>query len=196
MANLVEGSAEKAILDLNEVEFYSEEKLIGMGNLLITDKSIVWVKEKSANENTVQYKLSYYDVILHAISRETDSFPKECIYCQVDENVGSREIRIVPKVPSLLDTVYQAICDGSRLNPDFDEGGNVKENCEALDGLACMLGLMSGSQQVNSTVGMSSDNNTESVDRRNMLEKFDSMLRVSTDDVDITSRIIEKDELL
>ena len=59
MANLVEGSAEKALLDLNEVEFYSEEKLIGMGNLLITDKSIVWVKEKSANENTVQYKLSY-----------------------------------------------------------------------------------------------------------------------------------------
>ena len=72
----------------------------------------------------------------------------------------------------------------------------MNENCEALDGLACMLGLTSGAERVNAAAGFSSDENTESLDRRNMLEKFDSMLRASTDDVDITSRIIEKDELL
>ena len=59
-----------------------------MGNLLITDKSIVWVKEKSANENTVQYKLSYYDVILHAISRETDSFPKNVYTAKLTKMLG------------------------------------------------------------------------------------------------------------
>ena len=192
MATIV--NDKQILLKESNIEFYREDKCIGSGDLEITSKNIIWTNNNNNNndngteayETNIYFKFDFCDIMLHAISRDTEAFPKECIYTQIDDEDGnSIEIRFVPSDKLHLENIFQAFCEGARLNPDLDENGNVKTDNEALNGLATMLNVMAG---MNSIDSIDDDNNNEGdlnnvEHNKKMLEKFDNMLQMNEDEL-------------
>jgi hypothetical protein len=175
-----EGGQQMLHQEIN-LELYREDKRLGIGTLDITSKNITWNENHSGGggDGGQSCILDYCNIILHAISRDTNAFPKECIYCQVDENSTSIEMRFVPSNRLQLDIIFQAFCEGARLNPDLDEDGNVKTDNEALNGLASMLSMMADMKSSESDANDADDNYELFDSKRNqeMMDKFDDMLK-------------------
>jgi hypothetical protein len=52
----------------------------GSGTLFLTTENITWI---SASEADKALSFHWRSVLMHAVSRDTSSFPHPCIYCQV-----------------------------------------------------------------------------------------------------------------
>mmetsp|Transcript_984 Transcript_984/g.3492 ORF Transcript_984/g.3492 Transcript_984/m.3492 type:complete len:237 (+) Transcript_984:154-864(+) len=114
------------------------------GCLYVTTRRVVW---HSLASTEVGYAISFRSIGMHAVSRDTSSFPQACVYLQIDgeeptNDDGSdeddtaegetkmneeqalasvEEVRLVPAEEAQLDEIFQAMCDCAALNPD-DEG--------------------------------------------------------------------------
>ena len=95
MATIV--NDKQILLKESNIEFYREDKCIGSGDLEITSKNIIWTNNNNNNDNNgteayetnIYIKFDFCDIMLHAISRDTEAFPKECIYTQIDDENGN-----------------------------------------------------------------------------------------------------------
>ena len=108
---------------------FVEGRDAGYGTLWVTENVLVW-KSSITDENM---ELTYPSITMHAICRDTNSFPFECIYCMLessalppaDENeqdpVEMTEVRFVPDDKEQLKAIYEAIADCQLMHPDPDE---------------------------------------------------------------------------
>lgn len=79
--------------------------------------------------------IGYRQIIMHAISRDAQSFAQPCIYLQLDEGdmmddaadddeeMLSPEVRLVPEHAQLIEGIFKTLCDCAALNPDTDVEG-------------------------------------------------------------------------
>ena len=64
---------------LSDVELaFTSTKIIGLGKLYVTSTRVIWIGEQKAYEFDVPF------IILHAITHDSESYPKACLYCQLD----------------------------------------------------------------------------------------------------------------
>jgi nucleotide-sensitive chloride channel 1A len=116
---------EEVDFKLNEVEisFLNDGNVGFIGTLYITTKRIIWISEIKAYDFDVTF------ITLHAITRDPDSYPRPCIYCQFDseQEIGDNtydELFFVPKSESQLTLIFDALSRAAQLNPD------ESDNCE------------------------------------------------------------------
>lgn len=117
-----------------ELNFRSDAPPIGSGKLFVTSKRVIWLGQ---DEKAFDFDVKY--ITLHAITRDTDSYPKPCIYCQLDafnsEDGGDAdgdedaeeeeeildEMYIVPSSEDQLQSVFDALSTAAMKNPDDPE---------------------------------------------------------------------------
>lgn len=90
------------------------------GTLAVTTRNVRWLHP--TGDATKHLRLAFRQISMHAVSRDTSSFPRECIYMQVEgvegvalpEREGDNEeeeeeqvteVHIVPAVPSTRTTI-------------------------------------------------------------------------------------------
>jgi len=108
----------------------------GTGTLYITEGCVRWISNEGQG-----LTLTYPSISLHAVSRDTSSFPHECLYLMVDseddanegsgaggdasdseeEAGGPFEVRFVPQDKGTLDLLYKSMCDCQMLHPDPED---------------------------------------------------------------------------
>jgi nucleotide-sensitive chloride channel 1A len=116
----------------------------GPGTLYVTTRRLVWFSNEDVHKG---YAVTFIALTMHAISRDVEAYPEPCIYTQIEtgkeddeyeeddeaeeplptETNGSMsdlsvvdEMRLVPKDPSVLDHLFQVLCDCALLNPDAE----------------------------------------------------------------------------
>lgn len=109
----------------------------GHGVLFIAEDKLTW---RSNNGNGIV--LYYPSMAVHAISKDTSTFPHECMYVMYNEALLSAnndadsedddeaeisEVRFIPSDSDSLKKMYDAMCDCQCLHPDeedsdFDDG--------------------------------------------------------------------------
>jgi hypothetical protein len=114
-------------LDDVEINFSAEKPPVGTGKLFITSKRVIWLgKGDEAYDFDVPY------IVLHAVTRDADSYPKPCIYCQLDceEAEGDEddeeeepgevldEMFLVPSNEEHLTAMFNALSAAALNNPD------------------------------------------------------------------------------
>uniref|UniRef100_A0A7S3R6W3 Methylosome subunit pICln n=1 Tax=Dunaliella tertiolecta TaxID=3047 RepID=A0A7S3R6W3_DUNTE len=156
---LAEDDEEKPTIVSNpDVGFYfGDSHDAGMGCLHVTARRVIWV---SSSRSDLAFVLRYPQIMMHAVSRDTSSFPKPCIYIQLDDgsedmqqDEGSEEeedggpdadvaaeVRLVPQDSSKIDEIFKLLCDYAALNPDSDaeadgEGDFYFDEAEVYAGL-------------------------------------------------------------
>ncbi|KDO35107.1 hypothetical protein SPRG_01174 [Saprolegnia parasitica CBS 223.65] len=93
----------------------------GAGNLVVTTKRVVWITSQPGMAE-VGYAWDMRYLSLHAISRDTSSFPEPCLYCHLDVEDDVQEVRFVPDDSSkTLQAMFDAFSASAALNPDDDE---------------------------------------------------------------------------
>jgi hypothetical protein len=73
---------------LDEIELaFEENKIYGIAQLFITtQRIIIRVKE---NDTSLEFDPQY--IVLHAITRDINSYPKPCVYCQLDKEFDDND---------------------------------------------------------------------------------------------------------
>merc|ERR1711964_240974 len=93
---------------------------MGPGLLFVTTARLTWL---STADGTKGYSWDYRMVILHAICRDVETYPRPCIYCQLDSTTDDEdaivpELRFVPLEETDLDELFGAIAECTALHPD------------------------------------------------------------------------------
>ena len=60
----------------------------GAGTLMVTTRRVVWVPEAAAHG----FSLFYPAIVMHAVSRDTEGFPRPCVYLQLDAEQNISEV--------------------------------------------------------------------------------------------------------
>lgn len=126
---------------------YINESEIGKGTLYITDSLLSWV-----NSDTQQgFSLEYPHITLHAISREEQAHPRQCLYVMVDAKLdlpgvpmvqpsdsgsdnededGSKitELRFAPDNTNNLEAMFQVMNQCQTLHPDPQDSLSDEED--------------------------------------------------------------------
>jgi len=93
---LVDPSTNRPLLDVEEsisftadnIELYlGADKREGKGTLFVTTKHLIWL----SSDRSTGYRTDYPYVLLHAVSRDPSSFPRPCLYAQLDEEEGEEQ---------------------------------------------------------------------------------------------------------
>mmetsp|Transcript_3030 Transcript_3030/g.4628 ORF Transcript_3030/g.4628 Transcript_3030/m.4628 type:complete len:208 (-) Transcript_3030:93-716(-) len=85
------------------------------GSLFITSRRIVWVSDDAAYDFDVPF------ITLHAITHDPESFPRPCLYCQLDEEEdGPTEMYLIPAAETELQELFDGFSQAAVLNPDPD----------------------------------------------------------------------------
>ena len=73
-------------------------------------------------------------IVLHAISRDKESYPEPCLYCQLDsdEEETTDELRVLPPDESDLYPLFEALSHAASLNPDPPEDGEEEGDDELI----------------------------------------------------------------
>ncbi|CAA9998734.1 unnamed protein product [Nesidiocoris tenuis] len=113
------------------------KKELGKGTIFIAESQLSWVDSTSG----CGFSLEYPHISLHAVSRDPNSFPRECLFVMVDTNIDFSdaranheneddeddgedeltELRFVPDDPTALDSMFQAMSECQTLHPDPDD---------------------------------------------------------------------------
>lgn len=114
--------------ELNDVElsFGATKPVIGTGKFIVTSKRVLWM---GTGESAYDFDVPY--IALHAITRDPDSYPKPCIYCQLDceeEDNGDEsdddesevldEMFLAPSNEEHLTAMFNALSAAALNNPD------------------------------------------------------------------------------
>ena len=108
---------------------FSPENVLGVGTLYITTSRIIIV-----NPSAFTLDIDVPFVGLHAVSRSTDSYPKPCLYCQLnqDDEDEPDELFLAPDDESLLKTLFDEFCKAAENNPDPPEDGEEEGDDELI----------------------------------------------------------------
>ena len=126
-------------LDKCDISFDASAGPLGTGKLYITSKRLIWLGESVGN--AYDYDIPY--IGLHAVTRDEQSYPKPCIYCQFDideDDAGygndegddeqediQTEMFLVPESEVDLMKLFDALSHAAMLNPDPEEEGDELE---------------------------------------------------------------------
>ncbi|XP_069496070.1 methylosome subunit pICln [Ambystoma mexicanum] len=113
-------------------------KGLGSGTLYIAESRLSWL-----NGSGLGFALDYPTISLHAISRDTNAYPREHLYVMVNAKLGDEElkddmgdedesdgeddiepiteVRFVPSDKSALEAMFSAMCECQALHPDPDD---------------------------------------------------------------------------
>jgi len=125
---------ESVILTFPNVEFsFSATEPIGNGKLFVTSQRFVWLSDSAAYDFDVRF------IMLHAISKDTATYPKPCVYCQLDveqcgdeddEDAEPDECYFAPTEDDSLMSIFEGFSQAAQMNPDPEE-----EEAEAAGGV-------------------------------------------------------------
>lgn len=125
-----------------ELSFDSSGPSVGLGKLFVTSKRVLWLGE---GDSAFDFDVPY--IVLHAITRDVDSFPKPCIYCQFDvEEIGDMgendnddeeekildEMFLAPENDTDLKAMFDALSKAALNNPDPPEEGEQEGDDELI----------------------------------------------------------------
>ncbi|KAL5254042.1 hypothetical protein ACHWQZ_G013711 [Mnemiopsis leidyi] len=110
---------------------------LGSGKFYVGETEIVWIRDG----DEVGFKLNYKQLIAHAVSKDTNVYPRTCVYMLYEggttetlstdssdeEESGNVEIRIAPQNDNAVQRIYQAISDGQLLHPDDEDESDSEE---------------------------------------------------------------------
>ncbi|RZF44296.1 hypothetical protein LSTR_LSTR006846 [Laodelphax striatellus] len=126
---------------------FVDNREIGKGTLFIAESSLSWVN----SDTNTGFSLSYQNISLHAISRDLQARPYECLYVMLDtcldgeQNGGNEdddenedknefsEMYFVPDDTSRLNAMFTAMNECQALNPDPDDSVSGEEEFEDAD---------------------------------------------------------------
>ena len=124
---------------------FNNKECHGNGDLYVTSLRIVWLS-KTINKASFEFDVPY--IMLHAISKDISTYPKPCIYCQLDEEYievecnGDGELdsdgdaeptecffapaantttTTIDEDFDLLMNIFESFSETAQLNPDPDE---------------------------------------------------------------------------
>jgi len=147
---------------------YLKSNQLGKGTLFIAESRLSWLADDGQG-----FELDYPTISLHAVSRDLDNFPAECLYLmlnssdngeeqadseQDEEEDDLNELRFVPDAKNSLDTMFKALSDCQLLHPDptddlseedeegLDDGGDEYDVAAA----ELVLGVADGNGDVGS----------------------------------------------
>lgn len=118
-------------LELTGIELKFDESQ-GEGSLVITSKRVIWIA-KSDNGANFDFDVRY--IVLHAITRDVDSHPKPCIYCQLDTDGDEDEcdeLFIIPQKEEQLKVIFDGLSNAALKNPDPPEEGEMEGDDELI----------------------------------------------------------------
>jgi nucleotide-sensitive chloride channel 1A len=111
-------------------------------------------------DDSKSVRYTYHQIAMHALSRDLESFPQPCVYCQLDEEPDEEdnvaEARFVPRDAShgtfasvrapwshaalltaravaAVEQIYNAFCECAALNPDPEQEGGETQRAAAMD---------------------------------------------------------------
>lgn len=99
----------------------------GIGNLYITTGRIIWIADNISN-STVN-KMFDFDIpyiVLHAMTHDEATYPKPCLYCQLDassedDEEAFEECFFVPSDEATLQKLFETFSEAAQRNPDADD---------------------------------------------------------------------------
>jgi hypothetical protein len=101
----------------------------GIGKLFITTARIIWVSNDEKQLRAFDFDVPY--ITLHAVSRDPITYPRPCLYCQLDDgnedadndDVGTGECFFVPDTSDAdaLGKLFEAFCSAAVRNPSEDD---------------------------------------------------------------------------
>ena len=118
---------ENLITQFSNIEFsFAALNPNGIGQLYVTTERIIWLSTTESFDFDVRY------IMLHAVSKDESTYPKPCIYCQLDvecvEDVDDKdeesepsECFFAPQEPEDLMTIFDTFSQTAQLNPDPEE---------------------------------------------------------------------------
>ncbi|KDR10972.1 methylosome subunit pICln isoform X1 [Zootermopsis nevadensis] len=130
------------------------DREIGIGTLFITESRLSWVNSSSGQG----FSLEYPHIALHAVSRDLQAYPSECLYVLVDSEIDPdnqlhsssgdedsevgvqdmTEMRFVPDDKGMLDAMFHAMSECQSLHPDpqdsFSEDEEIFEDADDEEG--------------------------------------------------------------
>ncbi|KAK9794671.1 hypothetical protein WJX73_005045 [Symbiochloris irregularis] len=103
-----------------------ESEYRGNGALCVTNRRICWQDQSHTDTG---YAVAFTDIGLHAIATDSPGDGKACIYLQLagetpadadveEDALLSKEVRLVPGNPDLLQDLFKVLCNCAALNPD------------------------------------------------------------------------------
>ncbi|XP_071086668.1 methylosome subunit pICln-like [Haliotis cracherodii] len=115
---------------------------LGNGTLYVAESRLSWM-----GENGRGFSLEYPAISLHAVSRDTSSFPQECLYLMVEGKLSGEaqdgssegeeeddppigEVRFVPSDRGTLDAMFLAMNDCQALHPDPQDSDSEADGDE------------------------------------------------------------------
>ncbi|GAU98543.1 hypothetical protein RvY_09675 [Ramazzottius varieornatus] len=131
------------VLAVEDVVVKNREGSYGTGRLFITEENVRWITSELRG-----FVLSYFEISLHAVSKDVTNFPEECIYLMLDAgkeeseedsepeengldaemNGGThapeKELYFIPNDKSMLDSIFTAMAHCQSLHPDPEDVGS------------------------------------------------------------------------
>lgn len=128
---------EGVLLTESNTRAFLEDKDCGNGTLCICEDYLLW----RGDIESQSFRLSYPSISLHAICRDTSSFPYQCLYCLLDsEDVletdeensepSVTEVRFVPLDSNKIQQMYDAVTQCQELHPDPEISEEEEEEGE------------------------------------------------------------------
>mmetsp|Transcript_12611 Transcript_12611/g.21312 ORF Transcript_12611/g.21312 Transcript_12611/m.21312 type:complete len:226 (+) Transcript_12611:40-717(+) len=153
-------------------------RIRGSGTLVVTNSRVVWVPE---NTSCDLFEFASVALAMHAVTQEgVESFPRPCLYCQLDESAGhpSVEAYFAPTDSASLDACFRALSQTAMMNPppgddEDDNGGMFGE--DGFEGFGEIDGGFVALREANSDTEPPSEEI-----RAAMLSHLDSILQVSS----------------
>lgn len=128
---------------------FMNDKELGKGILYIAESRLSWVDSGTGRG----FSLEYPHISIHAVSRDLQSYPHQCLYVMVDTNVDftpddtsnntdrhasgddtdeeeeeMTEVRFVPDDHEALDAMFAAMNDCQALHPDPNDSLSPEED--------------------------------------------------------------------
>ena len=127
---------------LRAAKLQLDEELPDTGDVFVTTRRFIFVGSISSllsrlfnvfdSGKSTALDIDVPFIVLHALSRDTESYPEPCLYCQLDseEDEDPHELRIVPADESDLYPLFEALSHAASLNPDPPEDGEEEGDDE------------------------------------------------------------------
>lgn len=113
-----------------ELAFDVDAGPLGSGALFVTSKRVLWIGD---NGSTCDFDVPY--ITLHAVSRDPATYPKSCVYCQLDseeDSDGLKEMFLVPGEEADVMKLFEALSHAALVNPDPLEDGEQEGDDELI----------------------------------------------------------------